>query len=118
MAGNEEWEIPKSDGEWQSCHETRTWSPRRLTGACSRFGEESFLGGTGGVEPSFQGRETERFKHPLPTAQAGVLGLDDGEDLLAIRVGQLFPHGAEFGVTSPGTFAVIPSALLRLTLRL
>ena len=53
---------------------------------------------TGRIHPGLQRREAEGFEHLLPAAQAGVLGLDGGEDRLALGLGQPLPGGAELGL--------------------
>ena len=51
-----------------------------------------------GAEAGFQGGEAEGLEHLPPAADAGVLGLDGGEDLLALGLGQALPGGAELGL--------------------
>ena len=64
-------------------------------------GEEQALTGS---RPSvwlasgFRGGQAEGLEHVLPAAQAGVLGLDGGQDGLALGLGQPLPGGTELGL--------------------
>jgi hypothetical protein len=52
----------------------------------------------GFAHPGFECGQAEGLEHVLPSAQAGVLGLDGGLDGLALGLGQPLPGGAELGL--------------------
>ena len=54
--------------------------------------------GAGLAYLGFECSQTEGLEHVLPAAQPGVLGLDSGQDGLALGLGQPLPSGTKLGL--------------------
>src|SRR5688572_26884689 len=74
-------------------------------------GEERLLLLPGRAEPGLDHGEAEAFQDLVPAAQAGVLHLDGGHDLVALGLGEPVPGGAERRLAVPGRLGLVAGPL-------